>query len=172
MLPVPRICCCWGSDLERWASRMAKANPLNKRTSNIAKAHCMAWDAELCFIWFHLASHRSNQQWSARSAKRSLRLLSDMKPPWQRKNAVCVSMFAFHVGVVMYHNVSVSFHEFSIGLPSIYGSTNVATTHIAPERSERMRSIKMVFHHLEFMGNSWSHLSFRLEANREHVCNV
>ena len=48
----------------------------------------------------------------------------------------------------------------------------VATTHIAPERSERMRSIKMVFHHLEFMGNSWSHLSFRLEANREHVCNV
>ena len=126
---------------------------------------------------FHLVSScfpkiKSDQQWSARSAERSLRLLSDMKPPWQRKNAVCVSMFAFHVGVVMYHNVSVSFHEFSIGLPSIYGSTNVATTHIAPERSERMRSIKMVFHHLEFMGNSWSHLSFRLEANREHVCNV
>ena len=24
--------------------RYAKANPLNKRTSNIAKAHCMAWD--------------------------------------------------------------------------------------------------------------------------------
>jgi hypothetical protein len=80
---------------------------------------------------FHLVSScfpkiKSDQQWSARSAKRSLRLLSDMKPPWQRKNAVCVSMFAFHAGVAMYHNVSVSvsFHEFSIGLPSIYGSTS------------------------------------------------
>ena len=55
-------------------------------------------------------------------------------------------------------------------LQSTGQQTNVATTHVAPER---MRSIKMVFHHLEFMGIvgvCWSRVSFRL-ASHEHVRN-